>query len=454
MKQAWQQIRWNQIGSEAVRDLQQLLRIDTTNPPGRERAAAEFLAERLREDGLEPEILESAPERANLVVRIQGTEDLAPLLISAHTDVVPAPHQWTHPPFAGVISDGFLWGRGAIDMKNMVIMCLWTMKLLARLQHPLKRTVIFAAVADEEAGSQYGSHWLVDFHPDKIRAGAMLTEVGGFTLHLMGQQFYPIQVAEKGQALIEMKARGSAGHGAIPKSDSSVAKLAQALVQITQNPLPLHVTPVQQDFLREVSQHLPLGMKQTFSLLQTRFADTLLRWLPEKQAGPLRACLHNTVSPTILQAGEKDNVIPAEATALLDARTLPGQSTQDLLRELRELVGHDIEFRVVHESPPVHQDSYRNDDLFHLLCDILKRYEPQAIPVPQMLPGFTDAKAYSRLGMRCYGFAPLKLPSDITFTSLFHAVDERIPIDGFQWGLRVFADAVASYVGIRTLPEH
>lgn len=450
MYEVWQQIRWGQIGQEAVRDLQQLLRIDTTNPPGKERAAAEFLAERLREDGLEPDILESAPERANLIVRIQGSEDLAPLLISAHTDVVPAPHQWTHPPFAGVISDGFLWGRGAIDMKNMVIMCLWTMKLLARLQQPLKRTIIFAAVADEEAGSQYGSHWLVDHHPDKIRAGAMLTEVGGFTLHLMGRQFYPIQVAEKGQTLIEMKTRGNAGHGAIPKADSSVAKLAQALVQLTQHSLPLHLTPVQQDFLREVASHLPVGMKQTFSLLQTRFADTLLRWLPEKQAGALRACLHNTVSPTILRSGEKDNVIPAEATALLDGRTLPGQTSQELLRELRELVGPDVEFRVIHEQPPVSQEGYRQDELFHLMCETLRKYESKAIPVAQMLPGFTDAKAYSRLGMRCYGFAPLRLPADITFTSLFHAVDERIPVDGFQWGLRVFAEVVATYAGILT----
>ncbi len=449
MSLSWGDLDWPEIQQEAVRDLQQLLRIDTTNPPGRERAAADFLAERLREDGLEPVILESARERANLVVRLEASEDLAPLLISAHTDVVPAKGDWTHPPFDGVISDGYLWGRGAIDMKNMVIMCLWTMKLLARMKGRLKRTVIFAAVADEETGSHLGSHWLVDHHPDLIRAGSMITEIGGFTLHLMGRTFYPIQVAEKGQVHIEMKARGDAGHGSMPKPKSAVIQLARAIELIGRKTLPLHLTASQQDFLEHLSEHLPLGAKQAFSLLQTRWADYLLNVLPESQAGPLRACLHNTVSPTVIRAGDKENVIPAEAKAILDGRTLPGQTGEDLLRELKALVGDHLEFTMSDEQPPIEPTNY-NTDLYRFMCETLQRYEPSAIPVPQLLPGFTDAKAYSRLGMQCYGFTPLKLPKDLSFTSLFHAADERIPVDGFKWGVKVFTDLVASYAGIQT----
>ncbi len=449
MTKVWSDIDWSQVGQEAVRDLQQLLQIDTTNPPGRELAAAEFLADRLREDELEPEILLVEKERANLVVRLEGSENLAPLLISGHTDVVPAMGDWTYPPFGGVISDGFLWGRGAIDMKNMVIMCLWAMKLLSRVKKSLRRTVIFAAVADEEAGSRKGSHWLVDNHPDKIRAGSMLTEVGGFSLHMMGRRFYPIQVAEKGQATVEMKATGDAGHGSMPMTDNAIGRLAHAVSKLVRHNLPRHMTSTQEAFLRQLAENMPLGVKQVFSLLRTPLADQFLRLLPESQARPLRACLHNTASPTILKAGVKDNSIPSEATATLDCRTLPGQTIQDLLRELHDLVGRDVTFHVLHEQPPISMENHHTD-LYQLMCDTLLRYDPEGVPLPQMLPGFTDAKAYSRLGMKCYGFAPLKLPKDVAFTSLFHGVDERIPVDGFQWGLRVFADVVASYAGIHT----
>jgi acetylornithine deacetylase/succinyl-diaminopimelate desuccinylase-like protein len=442
-----EQIDWRSVEDEAVRDLQDLLRIDTTNPPGGEKLAAEYIAQKLRADGLEPLVLDSAKDRANMVVRITGTSDLPPLLLSAHLDVVPAEGNWSHPPFGGEIADGFIWGRGAIDMKNMAIMCLWTMKLLARSSAKLKRSVIFAAVADEEAGCRYGSHWLVDHHADQIRAGYALSEVGGFSLSLMGRRFYPIQVAEKGQVCIEMQTKGASGHGAIPKSNSAVAKLARAIDRIARYPLPLHLTPVQEDFLREVSTHLPLPARLAFSLLRTPLADYLLAVLPEDQAAALRACLHNTASPTVIRAGDKDNVISPVATAILDGRTLPGQSSGDLLRELQALVGSDVDLKVKHEQAPVSMGAYRSD-LYHLLCDVLKRRDPSGIPVPQLLPGFTDAKAYQRLGIRCYGFAPIQLSDNMPFTSLFHAVDERIPIIGFHWGLRTLIETVSRFAEI------
>jgi acetylornithine deacetylase/succinyl-diaminopimelate desuccinylase-like protein len=443
----WSNVNWDEVLAEAVQDLQALLRIDTTNPPGREKAAAEFIAERLREDGLEPTLLDSAPERTNLVVRIDGQEDLAPLLLSAHTDVVPAVGNWTHPPFGGEIHDGMVWGRGAIDMKNMVVMCMWMMKLIARSGQKPRRPIIFAAVADEEAGCAYGSHWLVDHHPETIQAGYMITEVGGFSMTIQGKRFYPIQVAEKGQAAIKMRAKSEAGHGSLPKKDSSIAKLTKAIHTLTQQSLPKHITPPQELFIREVASHLPFPLSKIFPLFLTPIGDTLLSMLPPDQAGPLHACLHNTVSPTIFRAGDKENVIPGEAEAILDGRTLPGQTSQDLLREIKQLVGRDFEFEILHEQGPVSMDDFETD-LFHIMKQSIQQHDPQGIPVPYMVPGFTDAKAYQRLGMKCYGFSPLKLPDSLSFSSLFHNVDERIPVEGFKWGIRVLADVVGQFVGV------
>lgn len=444
----WSDISWEDVKKEAVLDLQALLRINTTNPPGREQAAAEFIAERLREDGLEPILLDSAPERSNLIVRIDGEEDLAPLLLSAHTDVVPAVGKWTHPPFGGEIHEGQIWGRGAIDMKNMAIMSMWVMKLLARLEHRPKRPIIFAAVADEEMGCAYGSHWLVDHHPEKIQAGYMITELGGFSLYMQGKRFYPIQIAEKGQATIHMRAQGQAGHGSIPRKDTAIAKLSEAVAHISSQPLPLHITPPQEQFIREVAQHLPFPQNKLFLLLLTPLADHFLSVLPAAQADPLRACLHNTVSPTILQAGNKSNVIPDTAEAILDGRILPGYDADDLLRELKAHVGPGFEFEVKEYQPPVSME-HIHTDLFQIMKQTLRKHDPKGIPVPYMVPGFTDAKAYQRLGMKCYGFAPLQLPPELSFSSLFHAVDERIPVEGFQWGLHVLADTVKQFVGAR-----
>jgi acetylornithine deacetylase/succinyl-diaminopimelate desuccinylase-like protein len=443
----WQAIDWDAVGQEAVADLQALLQLNTTNPPGREKIAADWIATRLREDGLEPVLLDSAEDRTNLVCRIEGEEDLAPLLLSAHTDVVPAVGKWTHPPFGGEIHDGFIWGRGAIDMKNMVVMCMWIMKLLARMGKRPKRPVIFAAVADEEAGCMYGSHWLVDNHPELIQAGSVVTEVGGFTLYLQGKRFYPIQVAEKGQVTLKMTARSQGGHGSIPLKQSAPNILAEAVAKLGKRSLPRHVTAAQTRFINAVSAHLPFPLRKIFPLLLTPLGDSILALLPPEQSGPLHASLHNTVSTTIVRAGDKNNVIPALAEATLDGRTLPGHTGADLVREVQAIVGPKLELAIENEQPPVWLDDPFSD-LFDLMCKTLRRHDPEGIPVPYMVPGFTDAKAYQRLGMRCYGFAPLQLPPDISFSTLFHGVDERIPVAGFQWGLRVLADTIGAYTGV------
>ena len=446
----WSHVDWTSVGEEAICDLQQLLRIDSSNPPGNEVEAADFVAERLREDGLEPTILTSAPDRVNVITRIEGSEDLAPLLLSAHLDVVPAHEDnWRYPPFAGERKEGFLWGRGAIDMKNMVVMSMWMMKLIKRMGQP-KRTVIFAAVADEEAGCHYGSHWLVDHHPDQIRAGYMISELGGFTLHLMGKRFYPIQVAEKGQVELLMRTRGTKGHGSMPKRRSSNTKLAEAIAKIGKTKLPRHMIPIQQHFLNEVSHHLPFPANKLFPLLGTPLGEQLMRILPDEQSEPLDANMRNTVAATVLEAGGKGerNVIPGESRAWLDARIIPGQQPEDVIRELRAVIGDEPELEILDAQLPVWIDDYQ-DDLFGLMCEAIRRHDPEGIPVPYLLPGFTDAKAYNRLGIRCYGFAPLQLPKDVSFSGLFHNVNERIPVDGFQWGLKTLADVVTSFAGAR-----
>jgi acetylornithine deacetylase/succinyl-diaminopimelate desuccinylase-like protein len=441
----WQQLNWPTIGEKAVVDLQNLLRIDTTNPPGNERLATEYVAESLRADGLEPIVLEAAPDRTNLVCRIEGTDDsLPPLLLSAHLDVVEAVGDWTHPPFEGRRADGYLWGRGAVDMKNMAVMSMWVMKLLARREQRPRRTVIFAAIADEETGCDLGSTWLVDNHVELIKSGYVLSEIGGFTLHLQGRRFYPIQVAEKGQVYLKLKARGNSGHGSIPMPGNTIAQLSEALLKLDRQFLPKHITPVMSEFIRQVAAELPFPLKRLFPLLLTQAGDTILRVLPASQANPLRASLHNTVSPTVLRAGNKDNVIPADAEALLDGRTLPGQTADDLIREVRDIIGNELEIEPYDEMPPVSMNDYRGE-LFDILCDTVRTHDPGGIPVPWLCNGFTDAKAYSRMGARFYGFSPLQLPPELEFSKLFHGIDERIPVEGFKWGLQVLTEAVARF---------
>mgnify|MGYP000385932549 CR=1 FL=1 len=445
MRNSWSDLPWHEIGDEAVKDLQSLLRIDTTNPPGNESKAAEFVADRLREDNLEPVILDSAPNRSNVITRIEGSEDLAPLLISAHLDVVPAEGQWTHPPFGGEIHDGCVWGRGAVDMKQMAVMCMWMMKLLARQEKPPKRTVIFAAVADEECGCDYGSHWIVDNHPDLVRAGYMITEIGGFTLYIQGRRFYPIQVAEKGRVLLKLKAQGPAGHASIPKKNTALTQLSEALMKLGQTSLPRHIPLAQRHFIEQVAAELPFPIRRVFKLILSPIGDKILNLLPAAQADPLKAALHNTVTPTIIQTNDTRNVIPEEAVALLDGRTLPGQTAVDLVREIRDVIGNRFTIEVEDEKPPVWMDDYKTD-LYELMYRAIKKHDPEGTPVPWLVPGFTDAKAWHRLGMRCYGFSPLQLPKDLAFSSLFHAPNERVPIQGFQWGLRVLADVVGQFV--------
>lgn len=441
-------IDWTSTTEEAIGWFRDLLRIDTTNPPGNERPAADYIARILEREGIAHEIHESEPTRASIVARLPGEGGKEPLLLNGHLDVVPAdPEHWSHPPFEAVEADGCIWGRGAVDMKNMVTMSLMSLVLLKRQGVELERDVIFAGVADEEAGSLLGADWLVEHHPDLVRAEYVLNEVGGHTLHFGADRFYPIQVAEKGICWFEITARGEPGHGSMPHAHNAVVKLARAIEKLGSTRLPQHDVPVVESFLRTLAGSARFPQNRAMPmLLNPRLAGFLLDLMGKmdpEQARGIDAMLRNTVSPTILAGGKKINVIPSSASVQCDGRTLPGQTVKDFLDEVQRVIGDELEMTVLvqHEGQVFDADT----PLYDAIVSTLARHDPGARPVPYMIPGFTDAFAYAKLGATCYGFSPVRLGPGLNFTKMYHGHDERIPRDGFAWGCRVLYDTVRGF---------
>jgi acetylornithine deacetylase/succinyl-diaminopimelate desuccinylase-like protein len=437
------------LGDETLRHLQNLLRIDTTNAPGNETPAAEYLADLCASYGLEPFLDGPVPSRKSLVVRLGSTRERPPLLLHAHTDVVPADlESWTHPPFGGEIHDGYVWGRGAIDMKHMAAMAAMVVCRLEQEKRTLTRDIIFAAVADEEAGCDEGSKFLVDKHPDRVRAEYAIGEAGGFTVNVNGQAIYPIQIAEKGAVWMTLKAKGSPGHGSMPRDDNAVVRLSEAIARLGRNKLPHHLTAVAAAYIDAIAAAQPFPQSTLLKQLKNPlFAEYMLRIIPDKGfAGALSAVLRNTVSPTVLRAGKKTNVIPAEAEAEVDGRSLPGMTSADLIQEMRALIGDDIEIRIDRDMPPVETSAV--SPLYDAIVETVRKHHPGAVCVPTLMPGFTDAKQWSRLGARCYGFCPVRFPDGgPRFGDLFHGHDERIPVEGLKWGVKVLYDLVVRFAG-------
>ncbi|MET7833384.1 Acetylornithine deacetylase/Succinyl-diaminopimelate desuccinylase [Micromonospora sediminicola] len=420
---------------EVVDLCRDLLRIDTTNTGDNdtsagERRAAEYVAEKLAEVGVDAEIHESAPGRANLVARIPGTEPgRDALLVHGHLDVVPAdPDEWSVHPFSGEIRDGYLWGRGAIDMKDFDAMVLAVVRDWQRTGVRPRRDVVLAFTADEEAGSDYGAHFLTQRHRGLFDGCTeAIGEVGGFSYSVDEQRrLYLIETAEKGIDWLRLHARGRPGHGSMVHDDNAVTALAEAVARIGRHRFPVVMTDTVRAFLAEVSD--VLGIEIDPDDPETAIA----------KLGPIAniigATIRNTANPTRLAAGYKDNVIPGRATATIDCRSLPGQS-EELERQLRELVGPDIAIEYVQRQPAL--ETTFDGDLVAQMSAALRAEDPGAHPVPYMLSGGTDAKAFSQLGIRCFGFAPLRLPADLNFSGLFHGIDERVPLDGLQFGVRV-----------------
>jgi len=416
---------WDNFERETVDHLRALIRLDTTNPPGNEQLAADYLGSALGRESIDFVTVEPQPTRVNLVARMTGRDRTRPsLMLSSHTDVVPVEAgRWTREPFGAEIAAGCIWGRGSIDMKSKCAMDLGLALAIKRAGALPDRDLIIAAVADEEAGSELGARYLVEYHPELIRAGYVLNETGGFTLHLGERRFYPIQVAEKGFVTVKMTVSGAPGHGSMPRSDTAIAWLADLIGRITRTPMPRRITPLMRRILAD------LGIA------------------PDKAPPLFRPMLSNTVAPTILRAGYKDNVIPGEAWVILDGRTLPGEDERSFLLQLRDVVGPEPVLEVVKTAPPV--EASPDTPLFDLIKSRTEAADPGARAIPWMLPGATDSKFYAQLGATCYGFAPVRLEARMPFGSLYHGNDERMPIEGFLWGLRLYTDIVLSFLGLR-----
>jgi acetylornithine deacetylase/succinyl-diaminopimelate desuccinylase-like protein len=420
---------------EVVDLCRDLLRIDTTNTGDNdtsvgERRAAEYVAEKLAEVGVDAEIHESAPGRANVVARIPGTDPARDaLLVHGHLDVVPAdPDEWSVHPFSGEIRDGYLWGRGAIDMKDFDAMVLAVVRGWQRGGVRPSRDIVLAFTADEEAGSDYGARFLAERHRHLFDGCTeAVGEVGGFSYTINdATRLYLIETAEKGIDWLRLHAKGRPGHGSFIHDDNAVTALAEAVARIGRHRFPLTVTATVRAFLAEVSD--VLGIEIDPDDPETAIA----------KLGPIAnivgATIRSTANPTRLDAGYKDNVIPGRATATIDCRSLPGQS-ELLERQLRELVGPDIDIEYIQRQPAL--ETSFDGDLVERMSAALRAEDPGARPVPYMLSGGTDAKAFAPLGIRCFGFAPLRLPADLNFSGLFHGIDERVPVDGLQFGVRV-----------------
>ena len=423
--------------------LAQLLRFDTTNPPGNERECIEWIRGLLEEIGCEVRILAGSPERPNLITRLRGAGAAPPLLLQGHVDVVAARGDWQHPPFAGELHDGYLWGRGALDMKGGVAMMLAAfMRTVAAGRVP-PGDVILCLMCDEEAGSDLGARFLVEEHPELFEGVRYaLGEFGGFSLPLAGRTFYPIMVAEKQVCWTRATFRGPAGHGSMPLADGAMGRLGRLLASIDGRRLPVHVTSVTAAMVEAIATELPAPLALPLrGLLKPALTDRLLDALGERTRifDPL---LHNTVSPTIVGGGEKINVIPDEVSLELDCRLLPGFAPQDIFAELRARSGVEMDLEVIQNDVVAGEPDL---GLFGMLADALRELDASARPIPMLLPGVTDGRFFSRLGIQTYGFLPMQLPEDMRFMSLIHAPDERLPAASVDFGTRAIERALERF---------
>lgn len=421
---------------EVVELCSDLIRIDTSNTGDPEtvtgeREAAEYVAGKLTEVGYEVEVLDSgAPGRSNVFCRLQGADpERGALLVHGHLDVVPAePSEWSVHPFSGAVQDGYVWGRGAVDMKDMVAMTIAVARQFKREGYVPPRDIVFAFVADEEAGGSYGCQWLVEHRPDLFEGVTeAVGEVGGFSLTLgQDRRVYLIESAEKSMAWMRLRAKGRPGHGSFLHDENAVTVLSEAVARLGNHRFPLVMTDTVRAFADQIRELT--GMEFPDEDIEGAFA----------KLGPVArmvgATVRDTANPTMLNAGYKANVIPSTAEAVVDCRVLPGRRDA-FLREVDELLGPDVEREWIQDLPALETEF--EGPLVEAMAAALRTEDPEARTVPYMLSGGTDAKSFVQLGIRCFGFAPLRLPPDLDFASLFHGIDERVPVDALEFGAKV-----------------
>jgi acetylornithine deacetylase/succinyl-diaminopimelate desuccinylase-like protein len=412
--------------------LQRLIRFDTSNPPGGERACIEWVKQLLEARDCDVQVVAQDPERPNLVARLRGEARASGLLLQGHVDVVPAEGDWSRRPFSGEEADGYIWGRGALDMKGGVAMMVAAFLQAAEADTPPPGDVVLCLLSDEEAGGDQGARFVVEKHAelfDGVRYA--IGEFGGFTMHAAGRRFYPMMVAEKQLCTLRATFRGPAGHGSLPVRGGAMGRLGHLLAALDRRRLPVHVTPVARSMIEAIADDAPPATRLPLrALLRPRLTDAVLDRLGDrgKVFDPL---LHNTASATIVRGGQSHNVIPGEVSVVLDCRLLPGFGPEEVSQELRTLAGLEIEFEVARYDPgPPEPDM----TLFGTLGAILRELDPAARPVPLLFPAVSDGRFFARLGIQTYGFLPMQLPEEFRFMDLVHAEDERIPVEAVEFG--------------------
>jgi len=424
--------------------LQNLIRFDTTNPPGNERQCIEYINGLLKDAGFETTLVARTPERPNLITRLKGEGKAPPLLLYGHVDVVTTEgQQWTYAPFEARIEDNYIWGRGALDMKSGVAMMLAAFLKARTEKATLPGDVILCVVADEEAGGDYGSRFLVNEHADLFKdVKYAFGEFGGFNMSMGGKRMYPIMVAEKQCCWMRVTFHGRGGHGSMPVHHQAMAKLARTLRLLDQKQLPYHLTPAVRLMLTSIADALGgvtgLAVRGLTSPL---LAKAIIGALSERGSifAPL---LHNTISPTILKASDKVNVIPSEVSIGLDGRLLSGFTPKDMENEMHALFGTGFDLEVLEYDPG---PSAPDMGLFDTLSAVIKGSDPQGIAVPYVMSGVTDARFFTKLGIQTYGFTPLQLPDDFSFIGTIHAADERVPVKAMEFGVQAVYSALQKF---------
>ncbi|MFW6174753.1 MAG: M20/M25/M40 family metallo-hydrolase [Chloroflexota bacterium] len=424
--------------------LSSLIRFDTTNPPGNERACIEYLESLLSGAGIDTELYWKERERPNLVARLRGRAEAAPLLLYGHADVVSADErQWEHAPFDGRLVDGYVWGRGAIDMKGGLAMMTSALLRARETGESPTGDVILAVVSDEETGGTYGSQFLVDQHAD-VFAGVRhaISEVGGFPIRIAGRSIYGIEVTQKQSCVLRLKFRGRSRHGALALRGGAMARMAEAVTRIERTSLPVHITPATEAMLDTAAAAVPFPASALLRMLKMPALTDRALALMGNRAPVFNAMMRNTVTPTRASGSDIPNVTPSEVCLDLDGRILPGYGPDDLIRELRAVVGEGPEIEVLmHGEGPGEPDM----SMFPLLEQALADGDRASAATPMLMPGTSDARTFARLGIQTYGFTPMNLPAELDFASMFHGENERIPAASVRFGAEAINRVLRSY---------
>jgi acetylornithine deacetylase/succinyl-diaminopimelate desuccinylase-like protein len=439
-------LKTDHIHTRPIELLQNLIRFDTTNPPGNEIDCVNYINRLLTDAGIDTWIFAKEPNRPNLIARLKGQGTAPPLMLYGHVDVVTTEDQdWTHPPFEGKIHDGYIWGRGALDMKGGVAMMLAAVLRAKAEGLSSPGDVVFVVLSDEEAGGQYGATYLVDEHPDHFEGiRYALGEFGGASLYISGKAFYPIQVAEKQICWMKATIRGPAGHGSRPMRGGAMAKLGRVLQRLDKSRLPVHITPAARQMFKIIGSSLPLVPGFVIrQLLNPALTDSVLGLMGEHKLN-FEPLFHNTVNATIVRGGEKINVIPSKIVFEMDGRLLPGFTPDDMIAELSPILRDDVELEIAWYDPgPAEPDM----GLFETLAEVLQEADPGGIALPMLLPAVTDARLFSNLGIQTYGFTPMKLPEAFKFFELVHAADERLPVEAMDFGTNAIYSVLQRFGG-------